>query len=216
VKLVLLGPPGAGKGTQAQRLVERYGIVQLSSGDMLRAAVKAGNPIGLRTKAIMERGDLVPDDIVVAIIAERISQPDCRNGFILDGFPRTLAQAEALDRILAERGLKLDAVIEMQVDDGALVDRISGRFSCARCGAGYHDRYQRPKLDGVCDVCGGTEFTRRSDDNAETVKARLRAYHKQTESLLPYYEGLGCLRRVDGMAKIDDVARQIEAALRAA
>jgi adenylate kinase len=210
MNLILLGPPGAGKGTQAQRLQESRGLVQLSTGDMLRSAVAQGTEIGRRADAVMKAGQLVPDDIVVSIIAERIKQPDCRNGFILDGFPRTVAQAEALDRMLAERGLKLDKVIEMQVVDDVLVDRITGRFTCGKCGAGYHERHKPTRVPGVCDICGSTDLRRRADDNPQTVKSRLAAYHAQTAPLLPYYRNRGVLASVDGMAVIDDVAGQID------
>jgi adenylate kinase len=213
MNIVLLGPPGAGKGTQARQLQDRYGLVQLSTGDMLRAAVAAGTPLGQKAKKIMEAGQLVPDDVIVGMIADRIGQPDCGNGFILDGFPRTVPQAEALDKMLSERGQKLDHVVEMKVDDAALIDRVSGRFSCAKCGAGYHDRHKPTKKAGVCDVCGGTEFTRRADDNAETIKARLAAYHAQTAPILPYYRAKGVLQTVDGMAPIEAVAGAIERVL---
>lgn len=209
MNIVLLGPPGAGKGTQAKRIEERYGVVQLSTGDMLRAAVASGSEIGRKAKAIMDAGQLVPDEVVIALISERIDRPDAKKGFILDGFPRTTKQAEALDKMLSDKGLKLDHVIELEVDDEALIDRISGRFTCARCGAGYHDRYHRPKKDGVCDKCGSTEFVRRADDKAETVKTRLAAYHAQTAPILPYYRTRGALKSVDGMASIDDVTAAI-------
>lgn len=215
MNLMLLGPPGAGKGTQAKRLEDGRGLVQLSTGDMLRAAVASGSEIGQQAKAIMERGELVSDEIMIAMIRDRIQQPDCANGFILDGFPRTTAQAEALDEMLGLMNVKLDHVIEMKVDDAVLVERISGRYSCAQCGAGYHDSFQKPETEGVCDSCGATEFTRRKDDNAETVASRLEAYHAQTAPLLPYYDGQGALKTVDGMADIDEVTRQIEAVLEA-
>jgi len=213
INLILLGPPGAGKGTQAKRLESTRGLIQLSTGDMLRAAVASGSELGRQAKKVMEAGQLMPDDIIVGMIADRIARPDSAKGFILDGFPRTKVQAKALDRMLAEKGLGLDLVIEIQVDEPALVDRIVGRFACARCGAGYHDKFQRPKVDGVCDRCGGTEFLRRKDDTEETVRARLAAYHAQTAPILPYYEDRGVLRTVDGMASIDNVSRQIEAVL---
>jgi len=213
MRLILLGPPGAGKGTQAQHLVAKYGLLQLSTGDMLRAAVKAGTPLGQQVQDIMARGALVPDDIVVEIVGQRIEQPDARKGFILDGFPRTVPQAEALDQMLGENKITLDAVIEITVDETALVDRISGRFSCKSCGASYHDRHNQPKQEGVCDVCGSHDFVRRPDDNAETVKARLDAYRKQTTPILPYYKAKRVLRSVDGMAPIDTVTQQIETIL---
>ena len=211
MNLILLGPPGAGKGTQAQRLQSKYKLVQLSTGDMLRAAVAAGTEIGRKAKDIMDRGELVPDAIVVKIISDRIEAPDCANGFILDGFPRTVVQAEELDEMLSDKGLRLDHVIEMKVDDKVLVERISGRYTCAKCGEGYHDRFKQPKKAGVCDRCGSTEFKRRPDDNADTVKTRLDAYNAQTAPLLPYYRQRGILSTVDGMADIEDVGKQIEA-----
>ena len=213
MNLVLLGPPGAGKGTQAQRLAESDGLVQLSTGDMLRAAVASDSEIGRIAKPIIEAGKLVPDDVMVAMIERRIDEPDCADGFILDGFPRTLAQAEALDDVLRRKSRRLDAVIEMAVNDGVLVERISGRFSCANCGAGYHRQFRPTAEEGVCDRCGSTEFKQRPDDNEETVKTRLAAYHAQTEPLLPYYRDRGVLKTVDGMAAIDEVTAQIGTAL---
>jgi adenylate kinase len=209
LNIILLGPPGAGKGTQAQKLVEQRGMVQLSTGDMLRAAVAARTPVGLQAKAVMDAGDLVSDEIVNDILSDRLDQDDVRRGFILDGYPRTTAQAEALERLLAAKGMTLDHVIQLLVDEEALVDRISGRFSCASCGAGYHDRYKLPKVDGVCDVCGSTEFKRRPDDNAQTVRNRLAEYRAKTAPILPFYEAKGLVRSVDGMAPIDDVEQAI-------
>ncbi len=205
MNIILMGPPGGGKGTQAKILQDKYGMVQLSTGDMLRAAVASGSEIGRRAKAVMEAGQLVSDEIVIGIIDQRLDQPDAKNGFILDGFPRTTAQAEALDALLQRKNMRVDYAIEIRVPDDYLVERITGRFSCAKCGAGYHDKFQRPKVEGVCDVCGGTEFVRRADDNAETVKSRLAAYHAQTAPLLPYYEKKGLLKVVDGTQSIEQV-----------
>lgn len=209
-RLILMGPPGGGKGTQAKRIQERYKIVQLSTGDMLRAAIKAGTPVGQQAKAVMDAGKLVSDDLIVAMIDERVDQPDAANGFILDGFPRTIPQAEALDKLMTKKGLKLDAAIEVRVPDARLLERLTGRFTCTKCGEGYHDKFKQPKKAGVCDVCGGTEFSRRSDDNAETVKTRLKAYHEQTAPLLPFYEAKGVLKVVDGDRDMDAVFGDLE------
>lgn len=215
MNIILLGPPGAGKGTQAKLIEDRRGMKQLSTGDMLRAAVAAGTETGKKAKAVMDRGELVSDDIVVSIIADRLDAADVKRGFILDGFPRNTAQAGALDKMLNGKGLKLDAVIEMKVDDDALVQRITGRYTCAKCGKGYHDTFEKPKRAGVCDVCGGTEFTRRADDNEKTVRARLAIYNKQTAPLVSYYGAQGSLKTIDGMADIAVVTRQIEEVLNA-
>ncbi|MBB4155408.1 adenylate kinase [Sphingomonas jinjuensis] len=212
MNIILLGPPGAGKGTQSQRLVANRGMVQLSTGDMLRAAVKAGSPVGLQAKAVMDAGELVSDAIVSALIGERLDA-GIGAGAIFDGYPRTAAQAEALDLLLDERDAKLDYVIELDVDEDALVDRIEGRFTCANCGEGYHDRYKLPTVAGVCDVCGSTEFKRRPDDNAATVRTRMAEYRAKTAPILPIYEARGLVHRVDGMAPIDDVTRAIAAIL---
>ena len=213
MNIILLGPPGAGKGTQASRLEHDRGMVQLSTGDMLRAAVKAGSEVGLKAKAIMEAGQLVPDEVVTALIADQLDQQAHAPGFIFDGYPRTQAQAESLDRLLAARGLKLDHVIELTVDEEALVERIAGRFTCARCNEGYHDTFKQPKVPGVCDVCGSTEFKRRPDDNEETVRTRMAEYRAKTAPILPYYKERGLVRCVDGMGTVDEVAAEIDAIL---
>lgn len=213
MNIILLGPPGAGKGTQASRLQTDRGMVQLSTGDMLRAAVKAGTPVGLKAKAVMDAGELVSDDIVSGIIGDRLDEADTQGGVIFDGYPRTAAQAESLDALLGARGRRLDHVIELDVDEDALVKRITGRFSCAKCGTNYHDSFNRPKVDGVCDVCGGTEFKRRADDNEETVRTRMAEYRAKTAPILPIYEARELVSRVDGMADIDHVSAAIESIL---
>lgn len=213
INIILLGPPGAGKGTQAKVLEDSFGIVQLSTGDMLRAEVSAGSDIGREADAIMKAGQLVPDGIIVGIISKRLDDDDCRQGVILDGFPRTLPQAEALDTMLEEKSLKLDRVLSIEVDDDAMVERITGRFSCSQCGAGYHDKFQRPAKEGVCDSCGSTDFIRRADDNAETVRARLEAYHKSTKPILDYYGEKGLVSAVDGMSAIEEVSEQLKTAI---
>ena len=210
MNLILLGPPGAGKGTQSKRLEDKYSIVQLSTGDMLRAAVASGSEIGQQAKAVMESGGLVSDELVIGIISDRIDQDDCKNGFILDGFPRTVPQAEALGTMLAEKSLQLDHVIELTVDDEAMVERICGRYTCSKCGAGYHDSFQKPATEGVCDKCGSTDFTRRADDNEETVRNRLKQYHEQTAPISAFYAEKGILKEVDGMADIDAVTSSLE------
>ncbi|HYG30029.1 MAG TPA: adenylate kinase [Allosphingosinicella sp.] len=214
MNIILLGPPGAGKGTQASRLEKERGMVQLSTGDMLRAAVAAGTEIGLRAKAVMDAGELVSDEIVNGILSARLDQPDVEQGFILDGYPRTAAQARSLDALLAEKGQRLDHVIELAVDEDALVDRITGRFSCAKCGTGYHERYKLPRVPNLCDVCGAEDpFKRRPDDNEETVRNRLAEYRAKTAPILPFYEAKGLVSRVDGMAPIAQVSAGIDAVL---
>ena len=214
--LILLGPPGAGKGTQARMLEETFGLVQLSTGDMLRAAVASGSDAGREAKAVMEAGGLVSDDIVLDILADRLRQPDCARGVVLDGFPRTSGQAEALDALLEGRGQRIDAAVSLDVDDVKMVTRIAGRYTCAGCGEGYHDSYKTPKVDGTCDSCGGREMKRRADDNAKTVMSRLDAYHAQTAPLIDYYGGKGTLKRVNAMGPIDDICREIAGLVAAA
>ena len=213
MNIILLGPPGAGKGTQASRLVAGRGMVQLSTGDMLRAAVAAGTEVGLEAKAVMAAGELVSDDIVDAILSARLDEPDIERGFILDGYPRTAVQAASLDRLLAEKGLDLDYVIELGVDEDALVDRITGRFTCAVCNTPYHDRYKLPAVAGTCDVCAAREFRRRADDNEEAVRTRMAEYRAKTAPILPHYEAQGIVRRVDGMAPVEAVSAAIDAIL---
>jgi adenylate kinase len=213
MNIILLGPPGAGKGTQASRLVEQRGMVQLSTGDMLRAAVAAGTEIGRQAKAVMEAGALVSDEIVDAILSARLDEPDIARGFILDGYPRTAVQADSLDRLLEEKGLHLDHVIELEVEEDALVDRIAGRFSCAVCNTPYHDRYKQPAVAGTCDVCGSHDFKRRADDNEKAVRMRMAEYRAKTQPILPHYEAQGIVRRVDGMAPIEAVSQAIDAIL---
>ena len=217
MRIILLGPPGAGKGTQARRLMNKYGIAQISTGDIFRENIKNQTPLGREIDQLLKDGKLVPDDLTNQVMDIRLDNPDCKKGFILDGYPRSASQAEALDMILNQKGVKLDAVIQMAVDDEKLVERVSGRFTCAQCGEGYHDAFKKPATEGVCDNCGATgAFKRRPDDNADTVKTRLNEYHEKTAPILPYYEKRGLLKHVDGMASMDEVASQIEGILKAA
>lgn len=216
MKLILLGPPGAGKGTQAKLIVDKYSIPQLSTGDMLREAVANGTEVGKKAKAVMDAGNLVSDDIVNAIVSERLDQDDCKNGFILDGFPRTLEQAEALSVMLSEKGSGLDYVVELKVDDEALVERVAGRYTCGNCGEGYHDTFKKPAKENVCDRCGHSEFKRRPDDNAEVMRTRLMAYYKETSPLLGYYYAKGDLKSVDGMGEIADIFNSVDDILKSA
>ncbi|ATG43167.1 adenylate kinase Adk [Phaeobacter piscinae] len=214
--LILLGPPGAGKGTQARKLEQGFGLVQLSTGDLLRAAVAAGTPAGLAAKAVMEAGELVSDEIVINILRDRLAEPDCAKGVILDGFPRTTVQAEALDRLLAESGQRINAAVSLEVDDAAMVARVAGRYTCGGCGEGYHDQFKQPRLAGTCDACGSTDMTRRADDNAETVTSRLAAYHAQTAPLISYYDSKGVLNRIDAMGEINQIATALNAVVKSA
>lgn len=214
MKLILLGPPGAGKGTQAKMIVENHGIPQLSTGDMLREAVAAQTEVGKQAKAVMDAGKLVSDEIVIGIVSDRVDQADCTSGFILDGFPRTLEQADALETMLSEKSMDLNVVIELEVDDDELVERVAGRYTCANCGEGYHDTFKQPSSEGVCDKCGSKEFKRRPDDNAETMRTRLQAYYKETAPLVGYYHAKGLLKRVDGMGDIDEISGAIDNALK--
>lgn len=214
--LILLGPPGAGKGTQARMLEEKFGLVQLSTGDLLRAAVAAGTKAGKQAKAVMEAGDLVSDEIVIAILRDRIAEPDCAKGVILDGFPRTTVQAAALDDLLSESGQRINAAISLKVDDDAMVERISGRYTCGNCGEGYHDSFKQPAVAGTCDKCGGTEMKRRADDTAETVASRLATYHAQTAPLIAYYDGKDVLQSIDAMGEIGTIAEGMAGIVKAA
>jgi len=213
VIMILIGPPGAGKGTQSRRIEEAYGVAPLSTGALLRELIASGSELGLQAKLLVEGGNLMPDDVVVELVSERIEDPDCANGFILDGFPRTIAQAEALEVLLREKGLTLDHVVEIKIDDDLLVERLTGRFECGNCREGYHDSYKVPRIEDVCDRCGLSEFTRRADDNEGKVRTRLGVYHQHTKPILPFYEARGILKSVDGSKDLDDVTRQLKEVL---
>lgn len=216
MKIILLGPPGAGKGTQARRLMDKFGVVQISTGDLFRQKIADGDELGAELKSILDAGKLVPNELTIRMISERLDQDDCKQGFILDGFPRNVAQAEALEEMLAEKGLELDAVVQITVDDEDLVKRISGRFTCGKCGEGYHETFKKPTVENTCDSCGAVDaFTRRSDDNEQTVRARLETYHEQTAPILPFYREKGMLKEVNGMASMDAVTQEIEGILAA-
>ena len=214
--MILIGPPGAGKGTQAKRIEDAFGVVQLSTGAVLRELIASQSELGRKAKALVEGGNLMPDDVMIELVSERIDEPDCDNGFILDGFPRTIAQAEALEILFREKGLSLDHVIEIKLDDDKLVERLTGRYECGGCGEGYHDTYKIPRVEGVCDRCGSKEFTRRADDGEDKVRTRLDVYHQQTKPILPFYRARGILKSVDGSKDLEDVARQLKEVLSAA
>jgi adenylate kinase len=215
MRIVLLGPPGAGKGTQARRLMDKYGVAQIATGDIFRENIKNGTPLGKQVEAIMKEGKLVPDEITIGMMSARLDQPDCKNGFILDGFPRSAAQAEALDNLLKVKGLKLDGVVQMEIKEDELIERVSGRFTCGACNEGYHDKFKKPARADTCDKCGATgQFKRRNDDNAESVRTRIAEYNAKTAPILPYYESRGLLYRVDGMAGMDQVTASIEQVLK--
>ena len=212
MKMILIGPPGAGKGTQAKRLMERLGIPQISTGDMFRAAVAGGTPMGLKAKEYMDKGELIPDDVVIGVVKERLSSPDCNKGFILDGFPRTLDQAKALDKILGDMGSRLDHVIVIEVPDDALVERLTGRRTCRKCGYMHHIKFDTPKKDGICDKCGG-ELYQRDDDKEQTIRERLKTYHSQTAPLVAYYTDKGIVRKIDGKGSMEEVEGTIATAV---
>lgn len=211
MNLIFLGPPGAGKGTQARRIEEGYGLIQLSTGDMLRERIAAGDELGKKVKAVLDAGSLVSDDIMIELIENRIDEPDCEGGFILDGFPRTEAQAKALEVMLSRKGKQIDCVLRLMVDENELIDRVTGRYTCVKCGEGYHDKFKQPSVAGICDECGSVDFKRRSDDNEESMRHRLKVYHDQTLPIIPFYANKGLIHEIDGMKDIDQVADEIDA-----